>query len=75
MSFYVSEGLLLHTFIYQKIYFYELYASEDAFFSSPQHKVLKVSYCDNPVSDLCASSIINIYLVHSLEATVLLQSS
>ena len=44
-------------------------------FSSLEHEVLKVSYCDHAVSVVRASSVVNIYLVHTLEATVLFQSS
>ena len=40
-------------------------------FSSPEQEVLKVSFCDHAVSVVRASSVINIYLVHPLEATVL----
>ena len=43
--------------------------------SLPKHEVLKVSYCDHAVSIVRASSVVNIYLDHSLEATVLFQFS
>ena len=40
---------------------------------SPEHKVLKVSYCDHPVSVVCVpcfvrrvSCVVNIYVVHPL---------
>ena len=39
------------------------------------HEVIKVSYRDYPVSVVCVSSVVNIYVVHPpLEATVLIQS-
>ena len=41
-------------------------------FSSPAPSA-KVSYCDHPLSVVCVSCVINIYLVNTLEATVLLQ--
>ena len=37
--------------------------------------MLKVSYCDQAVSVVHALCVVNIYLVHPLEATVLFQSS
>ena len=47
--------------------------------SSPEHEVLMVSYCYRSLSVVCASCIcascVNFWLVNTLEATVLVQSS
>ena len=37
--------------------------------------MLMVSYCEHPVSIVHVSCVANIYIVHPLEATILLQSS
>ena len=45
------------------------------FLNSPEHEVLKVSYYDHLMSIVCASCVVNIYVVNPLEAAALLQSS
>ena len=60
----VGKGEIAHTerfFLFSTVFFF-------FFFSSPEHKVLRVSYCDSAVSVVRCQ---RFWLVYALEATFL----